>query len=754
MKRIVIIAFLFIITYGATLAQENKSVTNRLDNKYGFACYHDSHGGWYSVCKGEYGTGKNEGACDLMGKEVVPPVYDDVTYYGNGLFKVELNNKSGLYKNGKEITPCKYDELYESEKFFKVEADGKKGLLNKNGTVFIPCKYDDIDEETHYFEVEADGKKGLLNKNGTVFIPCKYDELKSYQFTDDKSKYVDVEADGKKGLLNKNGTVFIPCKYDKLKSYQFTDDKSKYVDVEIDGKEGLLDKSGKVVLPCEYEKILLYPEAYGEYICVTSNRKEGLMHSDGSVFIPCKYDFVYKEGNYYTTTIYGPDPQDKFKGSKHGLYDLKGKEITPCIYNFISEVGKLPEKGYSIVKKDGYQGALNPEGKEVIPCKYLSVSETYYATTGLFFVSVGTLSSERDKNGYHIKKYDKWGAIDVKGNLIIPIEYENDNKTDTYWVEDDLIHCKKNGKYGFLDYKGNVVIPFIYDYADHFKDGVAQVVKDGVTSIIPHPLKGTKLNIANGGVNTIKVDNNIPDGSQARENTFAFIFANENYAHFKEAGADYAINDGQVFCKYCKKTLGIPETNVKYYEDATYGNMVSAVKRIQDIADAYDGEAGIIVYFSGLGAADSKTRQRYLLPSDASMASLHSTGYSVNTLQETLESLDAPFNNTDRAGKPIDKSRGAAIVPKAANAKGSVIVCTGGKDGETAYAAEKYGHGLLTYALLEKLQSSKGTCSIKELTESATAWVKRETVKSQGKAQTPQTDVPKEMAGKWSNLKF
>ena len=202
---------------------------------------------------------------------------------------------------------------------------------------------------------------------------------------------------------------------------------------------------------------------------------------------------------------------------------------------------------------------------------------------------------------------------------------------------------------------------------------------------------------------------------------------------------------------------------MRYYEDATFGNLVGAIKKMSDIADAYDGEAGFIVYYSGLGAVDEKTKERYLLPSDASLASLSSTGYSVQALQKNLETMktvytlaifDAPFSNIDKEGKALKASRGVAIAPQKVSTGGNVVICMGSGNEETSYSSKKYGHGLLTFALLKELQSTRGNCSMKELLNSAVSWVSKESLNLYDKMQTPLIEMSVEMKSKWNNLKF
>jgi hypothetical protein len=145
------------------------------------------------------------------------------------------------------------------------------------------------------------------------------------------------------------------------------------------------------------------------------------------------------------------------------------------------------------------------------------------------------------------------------------------------------------------------------------------------------------------------------------------------------------------------------------------------------------------------------------------MAALSKTGYEVKDLLNTLNTqnvqhlwvvIDAPFSNLDKNGQPLLSGRGVAIKPKAVEAEGKTIVTMSSDGSQTAYSSKEYGHSLFTYALLEKLKQSKGDCTVKELTDYASTWVKRQAMSGFDKLQTPQVIVSDKMANQWSNIKF
>lgn len=652
MKKILMFVTCVLFT-ASVYGQEDKAITQRLKEKYGFVCYHDTNGGWYSIKKGDYHSIGNEGACDLRGCEVIPPIWDDVMY-GGTYYKVKKNGKVGIRGlNNEVILPInKYDDILyhqmEEYHYCEVKIGGKVGIIDKQSKEIVPCKYDGTScyqlKDYDYCEVKLNGKLGIIDKQGKEFVPCKYDDTYCHQFKD--YDYCEVKMNGKVGIIDKQGKEIVPCKYDDTYIWQFKD--GNYCTIEVEGKWGVIDKSGKEVLSCgQYEYIRLYKSQY----------------------LPVSKGIEIRYGDYHKI-------EEIVKNGKWGVYDLKtGKEVVPCQYDYVGS----EEEGIF---------AFNKEGRY------------------------------------------------------------NGNKIDEI----------SGGKWGFVDITGKEIVSAQYESVSAFTDGVAQVKKDGVVSMLPHPLKGATVKMSSV---SISVDTNIPVMNNNNENTFAFVIANENYAHF--TGADFSINDGKVFSEYCKKTLGIPENNVRYYEDATYGNMVNAVKKLQDIADVYEGDAKIIFYYSGLGATDEKSMERYILPTDASLSALNNTGYSVTQLLKMLNELnvvctwvilDAPFSNVDKKGNTLASTRGVALKPRSVEPEGYTIVCQACQDGQTAYSHKQYGHSLFTFALLEKLQQTKGICTLKDLSDYASNWVKKTAMSTYDKMQTPTAEISEKLRTEWNNIKL
>ena len=255
------------------------------------------------------------------------------------------------------------------------------------------------------------------------------------------------------------------------------------------------------------------------------------------------------------------------------------------------------------------------------------------------------------------------------------------------------------------------------------------------------------------------VDVNIPVGKQTRLHTFALIIANENY--MEVANVPNALNDGKVFAEYCKKTLGIPDSNIRYVADATLNKMRRQFSWIQQVMEAYKGDANIIFYYAGHGIPDESSKTSYLLPVDGYGSDV-TTGYSLDKIYEELTSkkaksvvvfLDACFSGANRDGNMLASARGVAIKAKQSEPKGNMVVLSAAQGDETAYPYQEKGHGMFTYFLLKKLRETKGDVSFGDLADYVTSEVMKQSVVINGKMQTPQASASKD-AKDWRGWNF
>ena len=115
------------------------------------------------------------GFIDKTGKEIASCIYDDVSYFSEGLADVKKNGYWGyIDETGKEVIPCIYDRAGSfCEGLAKIEKDGKWGLLDgEDNEILKPMFYDEIEVikilSDDYVKINLDGRETIVNKNGKI----------------------------------------------------------------------------------------------------------------------------------------------------------------------------------------------------------------------------------------------------------------------------------------------------------------------------------------------------------------------------------------------------------------------------------------------------------------------------------------------------------------------------------------------------------------------------------------------------------
>ena len=280
-------------------------------------------------------------------------------------------------------------------------------------------------------------------------------------------------------------------------------------------------------------------------------------------------------------------------------------------------------------------------------------------------------------------------------------------------------------------------------------------------SVVGVPSKGKQImSTSNIAIGNSDVDIQIPTTSKKQENTFVVIIANKNYD--EAPNVDYAFNDGYIFKEYCIKTLGIPSSNIRFKEDATFNNIREAVNWIRDIANnkLYKNTARFIFYYSGHGVPDELTRSMYLLPKDGVAANIASTGYKISdlydalaeTAAESLVLLDACFSGFTKSGSALASTKGVVKLTSGAP-RGNTVVLSAASSNEVAHQYEEKSHGLFTYYLLKQLQETQGNTTLGELFTYVEKQVVRTSLTVIRKSQTPSAAAgPEAQAWKERNL--
>ncbi|MEE0921263.1 MAG: caspase family protein [Paludibacteraceae bacterium] len=253
------------------------------------------------------------------------------------------------------------------------------------------------------------------------------------------------------------------------------------------------------------------------------------------------------------------------------------------------------------------------------------------------------------------------------------------------------------------------------------------------------------------------VDQNIPQSSKKSEDTYALIIANEDYQFVDDV--NFAAHDGEVFKEYCIKTLGVPERQIRYCANASYGVISGGVDWLKYALNNFEG-CKAIVYYCGHGIPDEKTGDAYIIPVDGKGTNT-TTCYSLNTLYTTLANtkasnityfMDACFTGANKEGSMLVAARGVAREAKKEVLAGKAVVFSASSGDETAMTYPEKGHGLFTYFLLKKLQETQGNVSYSDLADYINKNVKKEAFLINEKPQTPVVATSTAASSTWKNM--
>lgn len=262
------------------------------------------------------------------------------------------------------------------------------------------------------------------------------------------------------------------------------------------------------------------------------------------------------------------------------------------------------------------------------------------------------------------------------------------------------------------------------------------------------------------GIDVTHGVNKAPYTGRKSERTFALIIANEEYE--MAGNVDMATNDGLAMKEYFSKTFGLTDKQIFYYPNATYGKIAKAIRDVKSVAEAYNGDINLVIYYAGHGIPDNATKDAYIMPVDADGTD-PGVCYSLKKLYEELEAmhlkqcvvfLDACFSGAKRDGDMIIAARGVAIKAKKEKPKGSTIILSATSDEQTAFSYKEQQHGLFTYFLLKYFQDKKGKVELGDLADYITTNVSQQSVMINGKKQTPTIVVSDNMGSSWRERKL
>lgn len=443
------------------------------------------------------------GFIDLKGNWLFEKIKSVYTFYGcnNGMIRCKVNNKYGyLDLKGNEVIVTKYDyaEDFNDDGIARVgvsNSDTKYktlyGYINKKGEVVIPLKYESLAffmNDAAYAKDPETNRYGFLDKTGKWILNPVY-LLASSGFDDNGGVWVKM-TDDKYHYINKAGKDFGTLDSIGNDTKQFKDGYSVVTNTSY--PYVLIDQTGKTLKTID-DVDAIY--SFSENIAGYKSKKTSL------------YGFIDINGNKISNpdfTGFNGFSDGLAKVSKNingksrnGYINTKGETVFPFEYETAGSFGD----GWALVTKDSTlyfmdkKGTLNDWADE-----YQYVNDFRDGFALAYFIN-----TDKPNDYYYINKelkevfslkakaaYPFWEDVAVIKRDSI---YELINKKGESvkllkgidflkFSNEGKLAVRSQNKWGYIDMKGNQVIPFQYDSCDSFKGDYAKVQVDGKWGII------------------------------------------------------------------------------------------------------------------------------------------------------------------------------------------------------------------------------------------------------------------------------
>lgn len=304
----------------------------------------------------------------------------------------------------------------------------------------------------------------VLSKDVYASLSAKYEKIGDFH---NGHAYIH-DSNKKSGYIDNQGNVLLDCVYDMILDQ--TDDWGVGY-VKLNGAWGLFNKEYKMLTKCIYD---MFREPHDGLVTlsIAGNSKYGALDiTDGSIVIPFDY---YKLGNY-SEGLFAAEIEGKDR-NKAGYIDRNNQTVIPFIYadadDFSEGLAAVHKYGKTVQSLFGPVpsqtcGFINKNGEVVIPFKFKWQMNSIKFSEGL--CAIGTLNNSR-----MMYETDRNSFIDTKGNVVISGLF-----TDAEPFQNGVSRVKKNDKYGYINKKGEIIIPCQYDDWGYDEDGLC-LKRDGV----------------------------------------------------------------------------------------------------------------------------------------------------------------------------------------------------------------------------------------------------------------------------------
>lgn len=389
------------------------------------------------------GSDGKEGFLNEDFEIAVPAVYESALYYQKRVKAPSVDYMFDKYGNPIEYRYVTgFDENGIAVVSTSTAVEKKYAFVNDKGELLTDFKYDKLLE---FYNGYAIGK--YYGDRTSVLIDESFNEI----FLDEYPEVLDILQNGNIVVRNKEGLV------------------------------GIINQSFEVLTPIFYAAIISSDMEGGyltspfgaPYVARSIDGKIGCIDGNGEVVVPFTYYHIFRAySNGYIIARPYPDSGDV-------LLNSSGEYICDTDYAYLTNSEPMIEDGKIV----GYADA--EKGTYIGKCDIDIVSD-YVDGVALAMKRVPD-GDEEDDDLDELK----YGLVDVYGNIVrdfdIPIfdgkypDYKGNSKYKSflYAISDSMVAVKVGEKWGYMDLEGNMIIPPQYKSAGDFICGYAQVHCDG-----------------------------------------------------------------------------------------------------------------------------------------------------------------------------------------------------------------------------------------------------------------------------------
>lgn len=297
----------------------------------------------------------------------------------------------------------------------KISQNGLFGLMDTSGTIICPAKY----ERIHPFQQECavvyfNREWGLIDIEGNLICPLKFDYIVPFKY-----KHSLVKLNNKWGIINNKGCVILWPEYNSIRPFTNKLTTSFYKKDEETGEsiKGLINHKGEIVMETAkdasifdfHEGLARYYDSKAQEIC-----------------------FIDSLGDFISIDL----PYKDLLASLH--FNQNGDASKMLIYSNGLAPFAIKQAPYVYT-----YGFLNKKGKVVIPPVFDSMLPFKGAYTSL-------------------KLHDEWCTLHKSGKIIL-----KDTCDKMTVIQDKWILIQKKDASGVLNLKGDTIIPFEYEYINY-----------------------------------------------------------------------------------------------------------------------------------------------------------------------------------------------------------------------------------------------------------------------------------------------